>query len=163
MNPFLESTVAAPESDVKWRRSHSRSRDMAACKPVEPKINAHAPKRHRRRSQGARHRTGNALRALGFAASLFLPVLAQAVDINTATVQQLQEVKGIGPKTASLIIEERDRGGAFESMTDVSERVKGIGPKKAASLEMAGLKVGSAATRTAKEGDTSSKNSRRGR
>lgn len=91
----------------------------------------------RRPSRRIRH-----LPALTLIGSLMMPALAMAVDVNTATPQQLQEIKGIGPKTAIIIIEERDRGGRFESMADVSERVKGIGPKKAASLEAAGLTVG---------------------
>jgi len=95
--------------------------------------------------------------------SLLLPGLAMAVDINTATAQQLQEIKGIGPKTASIIIEERDRGGNFESMTDVSERVKGIGPKKAAALEAAGLKVGTAVAAAGKAAEPAARPARRGR
>lgn len=97
------------------------------------------------------------------AASLLLPVFAHAVDINAASVQQLQEVKGIGPKTAAVIIEERERGGPFASMTDVSERVKGIGPKKAASLEAAGLKVVAASGAGVKEAEHGPRAPRRNR
>lgn len=77
-------------------------------------------------------------------AAVMVPGPAQAVDLNSASVQQLQAVKGIGPKTAQMIVDERTRGGNFLSLTDLSERVRGIGPKKAAALQTAGLKVGSA-------------------
>ena len=162
MNPFLKPTVAIPQPDVQWREPSSGDVDVRAPKSVSPKTLVPKPRAGRRR-QRLRSRSGNALRVLTLAASLFLPALVQAVDINTATVQQLQEIKGIGPKTASLIIEERERGGAFESMTDVSERVKGIGPKKAASLETAGLKVGGAANTAGKKGDATTRTARRGR
>lgn len=85
-------------------------------------------------------------------ASALIPRIATAVELNSATVQQLQEVKGIGPKTAALIVEERERGGNFSSLTDLSERVRGIGPKKAAALEGAGLKVAAANAKAAPSG-----------
>ena len=87
-------------------------------------------------------RAAHYLGTVAVAACLLLPGLATAVDINSATAQELQQVKGIGPKMAQVIIEERQRGGRFESMTDISERVKGVGPKKAASFQAAGLTVG---------------------
>lgn len=86
--------------------------------------------------------------AVALAAAL-MPRPAAAIDLNVATVQQLQEIKGIGPKTATMIVEERERGGNFVSISDLSDRVRGIGPKKAASLEAAGLKITAAAAGTA--------------
>jgi len=67
--------------------------------------------------------------------------LAAAVDLNTADVQQLQQIKGIGPRTAELILEERQRGGPFDSLQDLADRVKGIGAKKIITMEQSGLKV----------------------
>ncbi len=81
------------------------------------------------------------LLALGVLA--LLPGLAGAVDLNAADAEQLQQVKGIGPRTAQLILEERQRGGAFESLQDLADRVKGIGPKKIGTMEQSGLTVGS--------------------
>src|SRR3546814_10253172 len=43
---------------------------------------------------------------------------------------------------AQVIIEERARGGRYESLDDLSDRVKGIGPKKAAAMQASGLTVG---------------------
>jgi len=66
---------------------------------------------------------------------------AAAVDLNTATAEQLQTVSGIGPKTAELIIEERERGGRF-----AADRVRGIGPKRLESLQAGGASVSAPAT-----------------
>ena len=67
--------------------------------------------------------------------------VASAIDLNTADAQQLQQIKGIGPRTAELILEERQRGGPFDSLQDLADRVKGIGAKKIITMEQAGLKV----------------------
>jgi competence protein ComEA len=80
--------------------------------------------------------------SLGLALNLLFPGASLAVNVNAATQEQLQTVRGIGPKTAQSIIDERLRGGAYESFEDLSDRVKGIGPKTAQSLQSAGLTVG---------------------
>jgi len=85
------------------------------------------------------------LRAVGLATLLAVAPSAFAVDVNSATQEQLLTVRGIGPKTAQIIIEERSRGGRFQSLDDLSDRVKGIGPKKAAAMQAAGLTVQEAA------------------
>jgi len=81
------------------------------------------------------------LRAASLAALLAVAPSAFAVDVNTASQEQLLTVRGIGPKTAQIILEERNRGGHFQSLDDLSDRVKGIGPKKAAAMQAAGLTV----------------------
>lgn len=68
---------------------------------------------------------------------------AHALDVNTATAAQLNGIRGLGPKTVEVIIKERERGGQFESMEDLSDRVRGIGHKKAQALQAAGLSVDS--------------------
>ncbi len=49
------------------------------------------------------------------------------ININTATVEQLVELNGIGPKTAEKIVEYR-KDHKFTSVDDLVN-VKGIGPK----------------------------------
>jgi competence protein ComEA len=49
-----------------------------------------------------------------------------AVEINTATDEQLQSLRGIGPAMAGRIIAERARA-PFSSLADLDERVKGVG------------------------------------
>ncbi len=51
------------------------------------------------------------------------------LDLNTATVEQLNDLPGIGPTTAKAIIEKRTAAGRFRSVDDLLS-VKGIGPSK---------------------------------
>ena len=84
-------------------------------------------------------------RSVGAMLGAFLALgasVAWAVNVNSAGAQELETITGIGPKTAQTIVDERTRGGSFESFEDLAERVKGIGPKKAKSLQAAGLTVG---------------------
>ena len=66
-----------------------------------------------------------------------------AVDVNQASAQELQQVKGIGAKTADRIVLERARG-PFESLEHLSERLSGIGSKTIVKLKSAGLCAGTA-------------------
>lgn len=50
------------------------------------------------------------------------------LDINRATVQELDGLKGIGPAKAKAIVENREKNGRFTSVDDL-QRVKGIGSK----------------------------------
>jgi len=68
-----------------------------------------------------------------------------AVDINTASEAQLQELKGIGPSTARAIVKDRSAHGAYKNADDLSKRVKGLGPKSLAKLEGQGLTIPGAA------------------
>lgn len=52
----------------------------------------------------------------------------EKIDINTADKTQLQQVKGIGPKTAGAIVSWRDQQGEFETV-DQLLAIKGIGEK----------------------------------
>lgn len=73
------------------------------------------------------------------AASLAL-IAHAAVDVNTASVADLDGVKGIGPGTSAQIIEARNSA-KFKDWADFTSRVKGIGDKRAAKLSEAGLTV----------------------
>ena len=66
---------------------------------------------------------------------------AAALDVNKATADELQTIKGIGAKTAARIVAERARG-EFESLAHLSERLSGIGAKTIKKLEQAGLCAG---------------------
>ena len=74
---------------------------------------------------------------LVLAGMLFIAAPAQAgdtVNINSATIEELQSVKGIGPKTAAAIVAYRDAHGAFANVDDL-EGVKGIGDKSLKKIE----------------------------
>ncbi|MCE3243311.1 MAG: competence protein ComEA helix-hairpin-helix repeat protein [Deltaproteobacteria bacterium] len=65
---------------------------------------------------------------LAFAMWFALSGLAMAaVNINTATKEELTSIKGIGEKRAQDIIDYRTKNGNFKSVDDL-EKVPGIGP-----------------------------------
>jgi len=51
------------------------------------------------------------------------------IDVNTAQLDELQALTGIGPKLADAIIKNRKKDGPFREASDLL-RIKGIGPKK---------------------------------
>ena len=51
------------------------------------------------------------------------------VNINTATLEQLDSLPGVGEATANKIITYREENGGFKSIEDL-KNVKGIGDKK---------------------------------
>ncbi len=117
MNPFTHATVATP---------------------LPPGSLPAFPRRSRRRRPATRRRImlGAALGALAAAPSV------AAVDVNTATAAQLLAVRGIGPRTAQIIVEERKRAGPYESLEDLSDRVRGIGPRRVEAWKASGLRAG---------------------
>jgi len=96
-------------------------------------------------------RVSRVLRAAGLAALTWAGA-AGAVDLNTATLDQLRGIRGIGPKTAQIILEERTRGGRYLSFADLSDRVRGIGPRRAQALQSAGLTIDGGGTRLSGQG-----------
>ena len=56
-------------------------------------------------------------------------VSTEKVNLNTATVEQLQTLPGIGPAMAKRIIEHRTKVGKFTKIEEILN-VKGIGEKR---------------------------------
>ncbi len=56
------------------------------------------------------------------------------VDVNTATVKELQMLPGVGKAIAERIVEYRKTNGPFESVDDL-KNVKGIGKAKLDKLK----------------------------
>jgi competence protein ComEA len=61
------------------------------------------------------------------------PGRGEAVNLNTATVQQLDALPGVGPVTAAAIVAWRDANGKFKSVDQLAE-VDGIGPARLEKL-----------------------------
>jgi competence protein ComEA len=50
------------------------------------------------------------------------------VNLNTATAAQLESLPGVGARTAALIVEYRQKNGAFKKIEDLMN-VRGVGEK----------------------------------
>jgi len=76
-----------------------------------------------------------------------------AVNINTATQEQLETLNGIGPSKAIVIIEYRKKNGNFKTVDDLNN-VPGFGDKTLAKLKpeitVSGGAAPAAATATTK-------------
>lgn len=62
------------------------------------------------------------------------PPKGQAVNINTASEQDLEGLPGIGPTTAQAIIDYREANGPFATIDDLS-KIPGMGPETMKKLE----------------------------
>lgn len=86
-------------------------------------------------------------------AALATTIAMAAVDVNEATVADLDSIKGIGPGTSAKILEQR-KGAKFKDWNDFIQRVPGIGDKRAAKLSSEGLTVNGAAFKNTATGTT---------
>ena len=57
------------------------------------------------------------------------PPATEKINLNSATVEQLQSLPGIGPATAKSIVEYRTKAGKFNRIEEIIN-IKGIGEKK---------------------------------
>ena len=64
----------------------------------------------------------------GIAFAAAKPAPAGKVNINSATVEQLTTLPGVGPKLAARIVEHRQKAGGFKSAQELMN-VRGIGEK----------------------------------
>ena len=71
-----------------------------------------------------------------------------AVNLNTATVDELDAVRGSGPSKAKAIVDYRSKNGPFKSVDDL-KGVKGFGDKSVDKIR-GELTVGDAAATPAK-------------
>jgi len=55
------------------------------------------------------------------------------IDINTAEINELQEISGVGPAKAQAIVDYREENGAFESIDELNE-ISGFGEKTVEKL-----------------------------
>ncbi|MDA8520581.1 ComEA family DNA-binding protein [Acidovorax sp. NCPPB 4044] len=98
---------------------------------------------------GQRFRAGRVLGLGRTAAALALcaglwPAAACATDVNTASVAELDGIRGIGPAMSRRILQARAQA-PFTDWQDLIARVPGLGRQSAARLSQEGLTVGGAA------------------
>jgi competence protein ComEA len=84
----------------------------------------------------------------GLAAAAGKPAPAGKVNINTASVQQLTTLPGVGEKLATRIVEYRQKQGAFKSVSELMN-VQGLGEKNLAKIQAYLTTSGEAAKPTA--------------
>jgi competence protein ComEA len=78
-------------------------------------------------------RTGRGAVAPPAGAAGAAPAEGQPLNLNTATLGQLDTLSGIGPATAQKILDYREEVGGFGSIEELGE-IPGIGDKRLASL-----------------------------
>ncbi|MDB5886750.1 MAG: hypothetical protein JWR74_2921 [Polaromonas sp.] len=84
------------------------------------------------------------LLAMASTLTLSMTVAIAAVDANSATEAELDGIKGLGPATSRLIMDERKKS-EFKNWPDFIKRVKGVGSKSASRYSAEGLTVDGAA------------------
>jgi len=89
-----------------------------------------------------------ALLVSGTAMAVGKPAPTAKVNLNTASIEQLTTLPGVGPKLAARIVEYRQKSGTFRSTKELMN-VQGIGEKNFAKLET-WLSVGEAPKAAAK-------------
>ena len=75
-----------------------------------------------------------ALLVSGTAMAAGKPAPTAKVNINTASVEQLTTLPGVGPKLAARIVEYRQKSGSFRSTQELMN-VQGVGEKNFAKIE----------------------------
>lgn len=106
-----QSSNSAPATSTRTTKSSRTQRKSQAA--AAPSAKATASQRTRARtSSGNSGNNGN----------------SDPINLNTATANQIETIKGIGPKTAARIIKQRNAMGRFTRLEDLL-RIKGIGPK----------------------------------
>lgn len=109
--------------------------EINLAQPVTDGAHLHIPRRGDRERLAALTAPGNP--TTGSASPRRSPQGAEVgvglVNLNSASAAELEKLPGIGPKTAHILVEDREKNGPFRSVDDLM-RVKGIGPKKLEAL-----------------------------
>ena len=79
-------------------------------------------------------------RVISLLVSLLFSAAALAVDLNTATRAELEQLNGLGVSTAARVLEERNKA-PFVDWADLTRRVKGIKAQRVEQLRQQGVTV----------------------
>lgn len=80
---------------------------------------------------------------LGLPGSMISSVAREGrINVNTAGSDELQTLKGVGPRVAMKFIAERQANGPFRSLEDIQRRVLGVDDRMLESLRRQGLYAG---------------------
>ena len=90
--------------------------------------------------------------SLALAFALFSGAALAAINLNTATKDELVALPGIGPAKAQAILDYRSAHGAFKSVEEVKD-VKGIGAKRFEKIKGELTVVGAPAKPVSRPGD----------
>jgi competence protein ComEA len=60
--------------------------------------------------------------------------VASPVNLNTASVTELQQLRGVGPSMAARIVEYREKNGGFKKVEELMN-IQGIGEKRFLELK----------------------------
>jgi competence ComEA-like helix-hairpin-helix protein len=110
--------------------------DAAARRALDAQIQAVDSVRHHGKGKGKRQKKGKrpVNEPDGAAqAPAAGPVIPAIIDLDIATVGEIETLRGVGPSLAARIVADRDSLGPFGS-TDELQRVRGIGARLAARI-----------------------------
>jgi len=78
--------------------------------------------------------TGSATKAATTSVTSSQTLVTDKVNINTASLEDLDKLPGVGPATAQKIVDYRTNNGSFKSIDEIKE-VSGIGDAKYAQMK----------------------------
>jgi comEA protein len=114
---FLRASMGTPDFDARQTPPQLKSQyPIKANQPVNQKKTEQLPVKDT--TQTSQPSTSNDKK----------PVVEGKININTAGVEELVKLYGIGPTKAQSIIDYRNKNGKFSSVDDLL-KVKGIGKK----------------------------------
>ena len=112
---------------VNGKRVDSKKSNASENASVEKSENKSASKSENRSEGKSKNKSKNKVNSESIAEK------SSCINLNTASVEKLQQLRGVGPKMAERIIAHRKRFGSFKRINDLMN-VKGIGAKTLAKF-----------------------------